>query len=352
MRLASASVPSRNVLMNTILFVLYELMQNQNQGADALMISGMVLLKDQLRISRPPECNSTAIAARLDDTGIDEAESLLTRMASHNPLGTAFPPTLQEFAQSLLSRGMHTPIPDYSCPVDEVLRIWDTTTSRIFLWINRGSAANLPHSLRKTLTDGEQQMRWRDLLLAKLRDNATTPPQKSSLRIILAGLRLSPMLVVCQQDTTEMAWEVYQDDCEAALDLLESVSADGYCSDIMGMIFDDKLLYLARLIALKCRRRNVRERALDLLTASVESADCRVLDGEAQVAACRTLVDAEEAARDWSGWISSEARFRSVSWTWDGDDAEELHVKLERARPAKHSTPKVQVVHVRWGDIS
>jgi hypothetical protein len=324
------SAAPRTLLIVNFLFILYELIQSKPHTADNLMVSGVLLLKDHLIVYQDCKFRSR-VAGQIDDDGVRAAELLLPRMVSHNSIGAPFCPELYRFGNEVIIRALQSPIPDENVSVEELLAEWDINMSRVFLWINRVARpfAAVENHLATTIRTIFQQISdkiapWGHLLTTQLQEENVSESHRAMLPVLMAGLKISTMLCACFLDSTEMAWDDFTAECQEALRLVGTVMPPNNPPprSLTGLMFEDKLVFLVRLIAEKCRHKAIRKTALAILRQFLS--DNSIFDAESIVMASETHAAIEEEGRDKRGHIPSYKRYSLTNWSWDNDRTELL----------------------------
>lgn len=314
----------RNILIVTLLFAVFELMQGNIKSADTLMMNGILLLRSHLAIFNNNPSEFSRIANSIDDEGVREAEFLLPRMAATNSFGGEFGPPLNDFRYVLATQtAISSMAPPDNFSVKDIALSWDACITCSQMWVYRTAlkAVQEEAGTRESFREMHQQLlvhedAWLRLIRRK-RLHETDGNQESILKIVQACIKLSCIIGKCYLDTTEMVWDQYTSECSAAVQLIESVTECLADHSAKLATLDDSIMAVIRAVARHCRVKHTRRRAMALARTYTPTevnwaARMRIIGAEA-------LIAVEEAGRDEKGRISADKRYRLTDCAWDDD---------------------------------
>ncbi|KAH9989487.1 hypothetical protein F4779DRAFT_623916 [Xylariaceae sp. FL0662B] len=325
------STPPRTILIISILFIVFELMQGNMDSVDRIMLVSMTTLKDIL-ISLHPELNpDSQIPTALDDEGVREAEYFLARLAGYSALCSPLYPSQLKSNAYQQSRPPKAVLPSWSSSAREIKLSFDRYSTSGLIWCMRGFQGTVmgcssdPVRLQEDqATVNSQAQYWCEFMQEKLRQE-TDPVQARTWKSLLAQAKVYSVFTTYFEDKEkeELMWDSRLADCREAVDAFEA-AMDGWTpTSNQSPLFEDQWLPSLRCLASRCRDYEVRTKALDLserLTGSWWN-DIATLIG------LRIVVAIEEQSRDEHGHIPIKSRFRWSASSWN-DDHTEFRVTL------------------------
>ncbi|KAH8648482.1 hypothetical protein BX600DRAFT_475330 [Xylariales sp. PMI_506] len=332
-RIATSDATPRTLVISTILYSVFELLQGNTGSVDQLAAYSIRMLKDViLRASTSSQRNSL-VAAPLDDDGVLDAEYLLVRMACFN---SGYSPLYPKSRDALLS--CHFSFLDALAPIDigqstEVFLVeWRRCLTRIVFWyIHNASILAQALSVQAMAQLAQEQ----SVLLSRIEDwevaircrlDATNDhPQRLLLRQMLIMAKGTFYAILACLDATGSIWAVHADAISNILKLCESlfeeIDLELHDKDV---IFEGILPVVAH-IASECRERELRHKATLLWQRMVSGRASWELKGIFLGASA--VIAAEEKARDVDGHIPMTSLFLWTDGTWN-DDHTQFHATL------------------------
>jgi hypothetical protein len=342
-RIATSEVEStaRTVLISTILFSTFEVLQGNSESADELLYAGIKPLKNKILHSAWPQRQSQ-IAGSCDDERVEDAEFILMRGLSFRSL--LLPMSDQVRDDICACKLRYTEGPKPPGPMESCERFWKLWMQFLTVALRWYIKSQHPGENYGPVDDGPRLLQEQRSLLARAQEWETATQQRladeqdvygrSLLKKIVPGLKTIHIYLQLALDDTE---ETNHQACRTAheiFDLAESILDEAPLIQaglaFLGEIYEGVACALLGLIRI-CREADVRSKGM-ALCRKVVNAHSR-WDSEGIVMGTFALGAIEETGRDQSGAIPLAARYDWVVSAWN-DEYTELHAVF-RARAAK-----------------
>lgn len=315
---------SRTLLISTILFSAFELLQGNVNASDTHMSSGVLILQDLVMKSAWPGKKSL-LASSSDDEGVEQAEFILMwRPAFKCLLFPSYSQVRGILSSCNIPYTMGPTPPPHKETFDVFLRRWLKFCTLMLLWYVKYELppeTEYSPSVRKRLYDE------RDDLLAQLRvwevamqvrfADVTDPYGQQLSKQILPGLKTVRFFMITVFNDNIDSEDESRD---IARDINNWVGAlydlDPDFDSARGEIYGG-VLSISMCLARRCRDQDVRSKAMDLCKKVVNTQSR--WDGKEILMGTRALIDIEEAGRDEKGCIPLVARYDWVSSAWNND---------------------------------
>ncbi|KAH7041283.1 uncharacterized protein B0I36DRAFT_21332 [Microdochium trichocladiopsis] len=351
------TVASRSIFIATYLFVIYEQIQGNGAEADRLLIYSMSLMYQHLAVfkANEQECPklSSALAAKLDDDGLAEAERCFTHLALVNPSGQRIS-SGEAASRELASHIITAVLPDPGWPTDVLLMEWDLFLTRAGIWVFRLA----PEALftERDFVDGRPELSrainigqkaWKSIFEARIAMEECAS-SRAALNSALANALMLYICWNCVFDHTEMAWDAYTADIKAVMDLLERAEGQPLQPQHESLrIPTPHPLYF---ILQKCRIFEARQRALRMMRRAVKaeaSWHTRIM-----LEACEAHIAQEESGRDArTGIIPAPKRLLWTTYSWD-DGGTRLALTLTAAVPGADGKRATKTIHLQPSQLN
>ncbi|KAI5924978.1 hypothetical protein F4810DRAFT_700433 [Camillea tinctor] len=333
-RLNSSKQPSpRTMLIVSILFLVYEVMQGNCESVDSVAHRAIEALKDNLNSLRPERDPRAHVGNALDDEGVREADYFLLRLVT---FGACCSPLYHSQWKSEAYEEtwpLASTVPDWKASQKEILAAYDKHNTSGLVWGFRayqgtvvGTTTNAVKLQKGQSTIIAQSLAWCRFMQDKLR--VETDPQQAYLwKVLLSGAKVQSIFGTYYEnkEDEERVWDTRAADCMYAIALVENI-VEGWKNHPSGFppMFEDKVFPVIRGVITRCRDRKARFRALEL---------CRRLVGpwwenRTILIGYEALVAYEESYRDPNGHIPYDRRYQWIGFKWDEDHtALTLHLK-------------------------
>ncbi|OTB07953.1 hypothetical protein M426DRAFT_8168 [Hypoxylon sp. CI-4A] len=323
-----SAVPSRTILILSLLFIMFEAVQGNTESVDKLMCHAVMALKGSMH--RPCENDSTVTA--IDDEGVQEADFLLTRLSGYSALLSPFHPSLFH-SQVYRQIGIpNTALPKWSESPQQIQIAFEKYTTATMIWCFRKYQDFLSVNLETYESDlvkdcGVQQQTvsvltkdWTEFI-AKKADREKDPIQRLTWKRMLVEAKMYNVYTSSCYGVEEYhrMWDARLDECREALEIAECVLNEvPMVLENKPPLFEDKMLPALRCFASACRDYKTRKKALEL---------CRRLTGpwfenRAVLAGLTVMIELEEQDRDADGFIPIWARNQWAETSWSEDRTE------------------------------
>ncbi|KAI9150740.1 hypothetical protein HJFPF1_10516 [Paramyrothecium foliicola] len=326
---------ARSILISSLLFLIFELLQGDMRAVDSLSASCFKVLKRDLLRSKAGR--GSVIAAALDDEEVQDAEYLLIRLTALRGLTSPLCPAAEETA-----RGFRLPvlfdlqIPDPSEPnIERFIMVWKRLWTLASLWnlqatrrwevfsrVVSESTVVRPVQLTEQELGREKFLlldlteRCRDVTLERL-SNEKNPIGQRHLEYALALGKLHPIMLSASADLLDDPWDRNLDACLEVVELGWRFITETAASELsQSLIFDGPVPTLLQMIQ-GCRDLVLRQSAIELLGRLVtfkSSWEMRSL-----FMGTHGLVDLEERERTKNGEIAMTARYNWTHAAWSED---------------------------------
>lgn len=320
----------RTILINTILFVVFEIFHGNNRAADALTSTGIHLLKDKMlhTVSNSAHASRSSLAGSIDDQGIVEAEIFLARCAGLCAKAFYLAPYAHaDGAKAMLmipSTDLNVPPPpDGDASIKTFSSQWLNLLAAILVWHIRVRAhrqMNISFDSHPELLDGQRKLLtqlqgWTDSYGSQLKRRHSTKILHYFERQVLMS-KLAHLTVFCETDPTSNLWDTmapdfgeltakFRDHLDAQLD--DQLNSDGSLISLEDTFTWGIFLTAATNLAAQCRDRNVRLAWMDLAEMALNLSFLKHLRGN--VTATALFINAEEEGRNETGVIPQSSRY-------------------------------------------
>ncbi|KAI9147338.1 hypothetical protein HJFPF1_12357 [Paramyrothecium foliicola] len=334
-------LPPRTLLIFTITFSIFELLQGNTGAFDSLISNGLQLFSNP---DHPPDRKeqqqqqqSWAITPALDDAEIYDAQCFLARTATWSAI---FSPMYPRSRQVIASRAVLYKLGDLppdrqTTSVADFWRTWWQFVTMAVIWHLRVQTLYASNCLEASILlelEEEQHLLlkrtelWADETQARLDEGAHDQFDKHILTMLVFEIKICYWSGYYALGPSETSWISCREDCIKILDMaretiVELTSTTGYES-----IISDGLMIGLLQLTRECRDLTVRTRALELLKLLMTpSSSWHVKSFVLGASAC---VAAEEMGRDGTtGHIPMLERYDWTEGSWN-DDFTELHVSI------------------------
>ncbi|KAI1500408.1 hypothetical protein F5X99DRAFT_386469 [Biscogniauxia marginata] len=322
---ASRTKP-RTILIASILFLVYEVMQGNCEAVDRVAHKALVTLKDNLGSLRPNLDPRLQVGSALDDEGVREADYFLLRLVAFGACCSPLYASQWESNAYENTWPLKSTVPEWKSSTKDILAAFDRFNTSGLVWGFRtyqGTVVGYPTDPMR-LQKGQatvisQAQEWCRFTQEKLRQE-TDPEQRKTWAVLLSGAKIQTIFGGYYEDKEEeeRIWDSRAGECHEAISLVESImdSWDLPCG--FPPLFEDKVFPVIRGVVTRCRDRQARFKALEL---------CRRLVGpwwenRTILIGYEALVAFEEAARDEHGYIPLKSRYQWVGYSWNEDHTE------------------------------
>lgn len=325
-----SAIPSRSIMIISILFIIFETMQGDTDSIDRIMLSAITALKVNLRQDTEPQ---RQISPALDDDGVREADCFLTRLSGFSSLLSPFYPSLLKSKAYEGSQMLKNTIPAPTATPLQTEHAFEQYTTSALIWCFRtvrgsmsGRAIDAVKHQEEQLSVSTQADGWCAFIGQKL-EHETDPWQRRTWKIMLVEAKMFSIYTTYCADAEEheRLWDARVDDCRAAVALAESVLDEPTPFNSLPPMFEDKLLPTLRCFICKCRDYQTRARALRICTRLAGP----WFENRAILAGLQIMIAMEERDRDPCGFIPIRLRYRWNESSWN-DDRTELKMVLTR----------------------
>jgi len=373
------------VLIVTLLFITFELLQGNMPAADNLITTGIILLKDCIRTYRAAAAQhsallpltTTAAAAAAAPTPKDEADDIelllprLAIMSTYSPFCLSqrkrFPLVTSAAAAGAAAVEPRDLAPTAEVSGDELRSRWGRlfTTSMVFITRVVGyHIHNLPYdaaAVRRKQADLVRQLdRWRLLVESgggggSYASDPADPPSRDYLQLVGTHILFCRTFMECCADSSELLYDgfvsVFREllrRCEVLaarcreqqqqppLTAAGGSSTSTSSSPSHGVGIVPVLLF----ITAKCRIRRIRTAALDLLRRLPWREEDAIWDLRRVIAGHAAQIELEERGILDGGFVPTTSRFIWSGGTWDEDRCT-LGAVFTGAVPNDDGTPHI-----------
>ncbi|KAI1633775.1 hypothetical protein F4809DRAFT_568215 [Biscogniauxia mediterranea] len=337
----------RTMLIVSILFLVYEVMQGNCESVDSVAHKAIEALKGNLGSLRPEIDPRTQVGSALDDEGVREADYFLLRLVT---FGACCSPLYHSQWKSDAYEEtwpQTSTVPDWKASQKDILAAYDRHNTAGLVWGFRayqgtvvGTTTNAMKLQQGQSTIIAQSLAWCQFMVDKLRVE-TDPKQAYLWKVLLSGAKVQAIFGTYYDDKAEeeRVWDTRAKDCLYAISLVESIVEGWKHPSGFPPMFEDKVFPVIRGVITRCRDRKARFRALEL---------CRRLVGpwwenRTILIGYEALVAYEESARDETGFIPYKDRYQWIGFKWDEDHtALTLHLKGVVTQVSKHLTVRTE----------
>lgn len=216
----SSAVAPRTMLVSTILFTTFELLQGNTAACDKFTSLALSILKDKLP-HRADAVDHSLVTAPLDDSGVFDAEFYLTRNAAFNSLfSPIYPLTAQGLGRLNLSTMAGVDPPGITSSLEDFCLAWWRMLTVTVVWFQRmqvlGAKGYAVHEDLKVLESNErlgaQTASWLAPTQQRLRTE-TNPDARFRIEITLCGVEIVCISLRCGTYLTGELWDMYAEEC-------------------------------------------------------------------------------------------------------------------------------------------
>lgn len=323
-----SSIPSRTILIISILLIIFETIEGNTESVDRVMHAAITALKVNLRQDMDTKYQ---ISPALDDEGVREADYFLTRLSGFGSLLSPFYPSLLKshgYQRSELFDGV---IPSSTSTPHQIELAFEKYTTSALIWCfrtvqtnTRGRSLDPIEHQEEQLAISSQANDWCDFITENLKQE-TDPLRRQTWKVMLVEAKMYSIYTTYCRDAeeTELMWDSRVADCRDAVTLAESVLDEPSPFNALPPLFEEKLLPTLRCFVCKCRDQETRARALALCTRLAGP----WFENKAILAALQIMIALEEQDRDALGFIPIRLRYRWNESSWN-DDRSELRMVL------------------------
>jgi hypothetical protein len=331
---SEGTAQKRTILIATILFATFELLQGNTDAYDRLAANGIHMLKDMLQTTVEKPGNSR-LAALIDDEGIEEAEYFLTRTAAWMSLFSPLYPrgknTLLSFSCSVTkSPGP----PALGVSTQEYWKTWWRHITPLIVWhlqVNHAINMGIPvHEDQKVQKEREEILVVSRAWIAasvKLLEMQTDPEARRVVRTAVLGSKISYLSAYCALDITGSLWEASTMACLDLINIADEVIKEATAAPFHQKTMGDGLFVGVVQMFRECRHPKIRSEAKKWCKQLVTKESS--WDFKAYVLGTAAIVAEEEVGRNAAGLIPLTARYVWTGGFWT-DDYTEFHVTLTK----------------------
>lgn len=325
-QISSETITSpRTVLIATLLFVVFELLQGDTDAVNKLTASSLVLLKDALE--QAVITGTGTLATTIDDAAIHNAQFFLLRAVTNNSLYSPMYPLAKSIILNFPNASTAAPEAlDHTHSLGEFWATWWRFVTLMSMWYFRlytelRPGRPVPEALvydRNNLLGKSQ--RW-DAAAQQRLDAEKDPATRSILRVACVGTKVVYITTIASLDVTGVVWDSQKDACEQMLRQAQSVIDDVHMAPSrkdLGIIYDGLIPGILQ-IARQCRIWEVRLRALTMASRLINQNSG--MDVKSFFLGAKALVSVEEEGRNAAGIIPISSRYDWTDGVWSDDYA-------------------------------
>ncbi|KAH8886840.1 hypothetical protein GQ53DRAFT_750488 [Thozetella sp. PMI_491] len=347
-------VSAREVLVVTLLFVAYELLQGNITAADSLLHSGSVLLKHKML----PRGGSSPLRHCTPSSDAAQLEQMLTRLlvsSYFSPVTTS--PTSIFYFESAGNPHVDVPVLGQTTVFD-FFQLWKEFTTRAFAFVQQHLASillNLSFDMEASRQNQAEYLRylrlWREALYDFAQSNRGDVYHAGLVldeAMVARGLRIVEVhIIMCHAfmsgclDRTGLAYDAYDASYRAIIDLTAPLVAESTPANRPPFTFDIALVPMVGFIVSCCRKRSIRMEALELYRKM--SWREGAWDSHAMTIGKLGLIRLEESGATASGFIPPESRYYWTGSSWD-PERRKLLATYYRMMPDDRGRPVVKEI--------
>lgn len=338
----------RTLLISTILFSAFELLQGNSTSADKHMTGGISILKNTIMQSAWPDKKSQ-IATACDDEGVEDAEFILMRrLAFKCLLSPSYPQVRDSFSVCVVPYTMGPSPPDQTQSFEVFWKLWTRSLTLALMWYVRYELPVPPDYPVSERLRAEQEreillsqiLGWEIAIQVKLKGELD-PYGQGLLKMMLPGLKTVRFAILTVFDdmadigveATKLGREI---NCLTEL-ILDKTPL---CQAGLGEVYEG-IQSITMGLSRRCRDLEIRSKAMSL-GRRVVNAHSR-WDGKEILMGTNALLSLEEAGRDASGLIPLAARYDWISSSWNDEYAKLTVVYGTRTVENGGNHQKVQI---------
>jgi hypothetical protein len=304
----------RNILIITVLFVVFEIFHGNNRAADALTGTGILLLKDKMLHS--VSSSRSSLAGLIDDQGIVEAELFLTRCATLCSKASYLTPYAHaDGIKAMLmipSSGLNVPPPPDG---DASIKIFSfqfmNLLTAILIWHTRARAhrqtedislCNYPEYFQQQRILLDQLQGWIEAYEAQLKRKHPTSILHYFERQFLLT-KLAYIVIYCELDPTGDLWDSVGPYCaeltpkfraHVDAELINQLKPGGSLISLETTFMWGMFITGATNLATECRDRSVRLAWIELAQIATNMSFLKHLRGNVMATALFIKTEEEE----------------------------------------------------------
>ncbi|KAH8655906.1 hypothetical protein BX600DRAFT_470494 [Xylariales sp. PMI_506] len=318
--------PSRNFLITTLLFTVFELIQDNTKAVDALSASAIRVLQDA--ITQSLNTGTSALAAVIDDGSVRDAEFLLLRNTANCALFSPMYPRGREILLQTFDASPGTlPPPAHNASLNEFTEAWWRFVTGVTLWYYR--VKYTIHSWKEINEDHIsiqsawwcQGKAWEAAARQRMHEE-TNPARRRLACNLMRGAKIIITSVACAYDTTGLLWEKHTDQLTEVLNLVDLILQESQptgSNDAGGVLYDGMIPGLLQ-ISWETRDLNIRSRGMEYCRRLISASTC--WDVKGCFLGVSSLISAEEAGRIEGGPIPLHSRYDWTGGLWKSDYSE------------------------------
>jgi hypothetical protein len=338
----------RTLLISTILFSAFELLQGNLVSSDKHMTSGVSILKDIILQSTWPDKKSR-IATTCDDEGIEDAEFILMRRLTFKCLlSPSYSQVRDSISACIVPYTMGPSPPDQTQSFEVFWKLWMRFLTLALMWHVR---VELPPKPGFPASEKLRQQQERRILLSQTKAWEITTQAKLDQERDPYGQRILKQIIPGLKTLHFFLHTVFY---ESAVSEIEANGIAREINDLAESILEETPLFQAGLgevyegiqvismgLVQRCRDLEIRSKAMSI-GRKVLNAQSR-WDGKEILMGTSALFALEEAGRDSTGSIPLASRYDWISAYWNDDHAK-LTVTFEsRAAGEREHRDKIQM---------
>ncbi len=333
------------VLIVTLLFIAFELLQGNVPAADSLITSGIMLLKDYIKMFRSNSRKPGALPPSSDDA-FDDIQLILPRLAVMSTYSPFCISQRRHRNFSLLTSPLEVrePPPVGHENVKELRAVWNSCFTGSMVFIMRAVCYNL-HSIAFDVADVKRKqvgfldrlMRWRYVAegyCLQAVSRTADPLERDCLRLVRIHHLFCSAFMECCLDASELSYDRLEPVFRELIRRCESFL--GYSTDRTQSTLGVGVVPVLVFVAAKCRIHNTRMSAIHLLQRLPWREE--TWDMKTVVAGHLAQIGLEERGMDGAGFIPSHSRYIWAAGSWDADRSR-LRATFTRAVPNDDGSP-------------
>jgi hypothetical protein len=351
-RLASRELEAspRNVLISTILFSTFELLQGNSISAERHITSGVSILKSMLMKSAWPN-EKSQIAASYDDEGVEDAEFILMRRLSFKCLLSPLYSQERDSASFFIVPFTMGPSPPHANESFEAFwRAWMRFLTILQMWYIRVepvAGRDSSTSVEEERLQQEQitllvQIHAWEVAIKRKAEQECESHGKRVLRSALPGLKTIHFCVHTALDKIgeldAQGKEIAHEICRLAELVLEETPL---LQAGLGDVYEG-IQAISIGLAQRCRDFGLRSRAM-AICKQILNVNSR-WDGKKILMSTTALLELEEEGRDVTGSIPPTSRFDWVSSSWNSSYTELTAVFEAQVTEKDSYRERIQVI--------
>lgn len=334
-------------MIMTLLLVTFEFLQGNMKAADQLMVGGLQLLKDNLKILREASGHLQPKSKQLTIDEFEDVEHMLPNLSVCSSVTHFCNLQSRQFAE-LKGAGVGSlPDADGRTSLPRALALWSDFSTRALVFICQAFRNQLAR-LKYDVAEAEERQlqlllrlrQWR-AVLDQYYAGAKSEAVRHSVKMLIPQLLMIYIFVSCVLDPTDLAYDNFEPEFREinarCADLLamkmckeDGAATRGIKNKIHFSLGDGLITPLAIVIG-KCRNHDVRMEAAEMFRLLPREG---AWDAQALVIGKLGLVLLEERVRVVRGYVPSDCRWFWTGGEWDTGNRL-LHSQYVRIVPAE-----------------